>query len=135
MTAAYAVSLLGNLAMLHYLGIFSLSRGLGPALRALLLALPLAWLSWRSGQAHTPWGWLGLLAEMTAWFGTYLLLWVVTAPPQERQIGREFLNRFWPAREKSRAAPPAPSNSAALANAPPSAAEDAQTRLPQNPPK
>jgi O-antigen/teichoic acid export membrane protein len=133
MTAAYAVSLLGNLAMLHHLGIFSLSRGLGPALRALLLALPLAWLSWRIGQAHTPWGWLGLLAEMTAWFGTYLLLWLVTAPRQERQIGREFLNRFWPAREKSRAAPSALSNSAAVADAPPSVAVDAPTRLPQNP--
>ncbi|MBA2227382.1 lipopolysaccharide biosynthesis protein [Thermogemmata fonticola] len=126
MTAAYAVSLLGNLAFLHYWGIFSLSRGLEPALRALLLALPLAWLSWRSGQVHTPWGWMGLLAEMTAWFAAYLLLWLLAAPPQERQIGWEFLHRFWPARKRP-AAPPSVSNDSA-------AGCDAQTRSPRHQP-
>lgn len=100
MSAAYAASLLGSLIFLHHLDIFSLTRGLRPVLRALLLALPLAWLSWKSGQAHTPWGWFGLLMEMTAWFSAYLLLWLLVAPPQERHIVWEFLHRVWPARKR-----------------------------------
>jgi O-antigen/teichoic acid export membrane protein len=100
MTGAYAVSLLGSLLFLHHLRIFPLQRGLWPLLRAVLLGVPLAWLSWKTGQSHTPYGWIGLLAEMTGWFAAYLLLWLLTAPAAERHLWQETLDRFLPWRRK-----------------------------------